>query len=152
MLCNRKWLKELLFYGRKVLLSFHRTYFFASGGIIIATLDKDISEIEQDYLIQVLSEFTIFPKKLLDNIIESENIETIFNSSALSIIEQNPSERFMMFRFLIDMILIDRNISDSEINFLYRTGRDLFSFIDKEIAQLIGEAIQYKFIPKLYKN
>ncbi len=133
-------------------LEVHRAHFMASAGLMMAMADKQITNDEVEFIIDVLSQLEVFPRSFLDSILASEKLHEIFVGSAQEIIKLNPSERFEMFGYMINIALRDREIKPEEIQFLYDVGKDLLGFSQKEIAQQIGNVIQQTFLPKLFKN
>ncbi len=131
-------------------LDAHRTYFIASAGILSASIDKKIGIEELDHIIDVLGNFTMFPKAFIDNLAQAGDVQNVFLQSTGAILKINPGERFNMFAFLIEMVLADKKIAKEEIEFLYTTGKGVFGFQKKETAQMIGEAIRNKFMPRSY--
>jgi len=127
----------------------HRKHFIASGGIIIAGIDKDVSEKELTNITSALANFTVFPKEFLDSIIKSNKVEQIFEQSIVAIIQMNPGERLNMFNYLVDIVLSDNDIFKSEIDLLFTLGNKYFGLSRKEIAQIIAAKIHTSFIPKI---
>ena len=128
-----------------------RKDFIVSAGIIVATLDKDFDDNEVEYIIRILSQFTMFPRKYFDSILKRTDIFKIFTRSLIKIIKKNPIERYDMFEFLVDIALIDRKIKEVEINFLFDVGKKLFNLQRTEIAQIIGKRINRIFLPTIIK-
>ncbi len=127
----------------------HRKNFIASGGIIVARIDKNISEIELINITNALANFTIFPREFLDSVIKSNKVEQIFEQSIVAIIRMNPGERLNMFNYLIDIALSDNDIFKCEIDLLFTLGNKYFGLSRKEIAQIIASKIHTSFIPKI---
>lgn len=127
----------------------HRKHFIAAGGIIIAGIDKDISEIELTNITSALASFTVFPKEFLDSIIKSNKVEQIFEQSIVAIIQMNPGERLNMFNYLIDIALSDNDIFRGEIDLLFTLGSKYFGLSRKEMAQIIAAKIHTSFIPRI---
>lgn len=131
-------------------LDIHRSYFIASGGLIVSGIDDHINFEEVTKIITNLSGFTMFPKKFLDTIVESGKVKDFFTNSIQNILKINPGERYKMLGYLTGIALADREIAEKEIDFLYEVGMKLLSLSKKEIAQVIGNAIQNSFMPKLF--
>ena len=55
----------------------------------------------------------------------------------------------MMLEYMINIIIADSTISDSELNFIFDFGTKL-GFERKEIAQIFATSIQEQFIPNIY--
>lgn len=123
----------------------HIAHFIASAGIIVASCDQEISEEEVQKIVGELSALKIFPRDFLDTIAK-DNIGDIFNNSVSKILEINPGMRETMLSYMVHLILSDKNIADSEIEFLYNFGKSI-NFSEIEIATLIATAIQQNYIP-----
>jgi len=132
-------------------LDVHRAYFIASAGLLVAMADEKIVEEEIDEIISTLAHLEVFPRVFLEKIIDDKNIGEVLVKSASRILSVNPSERIPMFQYMIHVALRDRKIEPAEIKFLYDTGEKIFRFEEKEIAQMIGQAIQESFLPRFYK-
>ncbi|MFH1463244.1 MAG: hypothetical protein ABIO70_02555 [Pseudomonadota bacterium] len=53
-----------------------------------------------------------------------------------------------MFTYLIDVALADRSIQDPAVELIFELGEQVFGFPKKEVAQMLGSAIQHSFIPR----
>ena len=133
-------------------LDLHRMHFMASAGLVAASVDEEIHDREINVVISVLGGTTIFPEAFLQQISDAENLSEIFVGSITAILEKNPSERYAMFNYILDVIMADRRLADQEIEFLFDTGEKLFQFPRAEVAQLVGQAIQARFVPMLVAN
>ncbi len=127
----------------------HRKHFIAAGGIIVAGIDKEISEKELTNITSALASFTVFPKEFLDSVIKSNKVEQIFEQSIVAIIQMNPGERLNMFNYLIDIALSDNEIFRGEIDLLFTLGGKYFGLSRKEMAQIIAAKIHTSFIPRI---
>jgi uncharacterized tellurite resistance protein B-like protein len=128
----------------------HRKHFIAAAGILIAVIDGDMNEREFEAILKQLSEFTIFPAGFLQEVMESGRVQEIMENSAKALLALNPGDRFPMFEMLMNIVIADKDITREEIGFLYNHGATLFGFSRKEIAQMLADGIQKKFLPKIY--
>ncbi len=144
-------LTSLLLVIRNSELDKHRSMFIASAGIIMASIDDQVSEKEYEMVIRTLSQYLIFPKGIIDDIAKNGDPQKTFIDSTGEIMKYNPAERDTLFDFLINVGIADNQIFKSEIDFLYEAGEKLFGFTKKEIAQKIGIIVRGNFIPKLYQ-
>jgi len=129
----------------------HRKGFIASGGIMMATIDGDMSLREIEKILLALANYNVkFPLKYFSEIceIDQDDIMTLFNDSISYILERNPFERYDMFNFLMDIVICDRTINEKEMEFLFNIGTNVFGLAQKEIAQAFGAAIRSSFRPK----
>ena len=130
-------------------LNFHRTCFIASAGLIVAGIDKAIEPDEYNAIIDELSAFTVFPKQTLKEMIDENKMELFFENSVKALLDINPGEKNMMMEYMINIIIADSTISDSELDFIFGFGEKL-GFERKEIAQIFASSIQEQFIPNIY--
>ena len=130
-------------------MNYHRTCFIASAGLIVAGIDKAIEPEEYKAIIEELSEFTVFPKQTLSQMIDENKIELFFENSVKALLQLNPGEKDMMLEYMINIIIADSTILDSELNFIFDFGVKL-GFERKEIAQIFATSIQEKFMPNIY--
>ncbi|MBM4355246.1 MAG: hypothetical protein FJ109_15920 [Deltaproteobacteria bacterium] len=126
----------------------HRAFFMASGGLIMAGADGELSEDEAERILLTLASTTHFPQAFLGHVHNSGKVEKIFTGSASAILSVNPGERSAMFSYLIDVVLADRRLNDKEIDLLFDLGDKVFSFSRKEVAQALAARIQHSFIPR----
>ncbi|MCX6305386.1 MAG: M48 family metallopeptidase [Bacteroidetes bacterium] len=129
---------------------YHRKYFIAAAGMVMAGVDGEMNEYELEAILKQLSGFTIFPAGLLREISESGKVQEVMDRSARMLLELNPGDRYPMFDMLMNIVIADKDISRDEIAFLYNYGATVFGFSRKEIAQLLANGIQQKFLPKIY--
>ena len=130
-------------------LNYHRTCFIASAGLIVAGIDKAIEPDEYNAIVDELSAFTVFPKQTLKEMVDENKIDLFFENSVNALLEINPGEKNMMLEYMINIIIADSTILDSELNFVFDFGVKL-GFERKEIAQIFATSIQEKFMPNIY--
>ncbi len=131
-------------------LDVHRRHFVATGGLIVSGADQQVSLEELNEIVDVLSQYTVFPKQILDEIYATGKVMEIFETSVQAILNQNPSERYAMFEYLVGIALADKEFGKDEVDLLYQLGEKNFGLTPKEIAQRIGFVIQQRFIPRLF--
>jgi hypothetical protein len=131
-------------------MDYHRKYFIATSGLIMATQDENFSEEEHNLILQVLANYTVFPKSFLVNIMQSGKVGEIFEQSVNTILSRNPGERFEMMDYIIGLALSDNQIMKPEVDFIYALGEKKFGLTRREIAQRMAQIIQGRFMPDLY--
>ena len=148
----------------KILQRFHqvggeldndRMHFMMSAGLIMANMDGEISKDELNCIISYISPYHLFPRYMLNNIIESgpEKINDIFNTSVNRLLDSESNrdsledEANNMISFLIEIAVTDSRIREKELNFLYDIGKKLFEFSKEKVATMIAEKIAYQFTP-----
>jgi len=147
---NMEELTKLLLVISNSELDQHRSLFIASAGLVMAAVDKQMKKEEYEIIIQQLANFLIFPKQLLQEIMDQKTPDKLFVQSATTIMQYNPGERDPMFEFLVGVAMSDNELFDKEIDFLFEVGASLFKFSAKEIAQKISYVVRGNFIPNLY--
>jgi hypothetical protein len=147
---NMEELTNLLLVIRNSELDQHRSMFIASAGLVMAGIDDQLTKEEYDAIIQRLANYLIFPRQLLQGIMEEKSQDSVFTQSASTIMQYNPAERDPMFEFLISVALSDNQLFTKEIDFLYETGANLFNYSKKEIAQKISYVVRGNFLPRMY--
>ncbi|MBN1364744.1 MAG: M48 family metalloprotease [Syntrophaceae bacterium] len=132
-------------------LYIHRMHFIASAGFLMASIDEHVTDSELEKLMVILGSFTMFPRKFLEHIANSGKIMEIFCGAVAAILEKNPGEKDLLFGWLIEMAMIDKDLDQNEIKLLYKIGQDILGFRKIELAQMIAKGIQKSFMPKLYR-
>lgn len=123
----------------------HLATFIASAGLIVANADGDVNKDEIEQIIQSLAGIKIFPRKFLETITEGD-VVSIFNESVSKILEINPGMRDNLLKYMIRIVLSDKNISDEEIELIYTFGNNI-GLSEMEIATAIAEDIQQNYVP-----
>ena len=121
--------------------------FIATAGLMVSSIDGEVTEKEMEHIIQSLSNLQIFPKLFLDSILESD-VEALFKQSAESILSQDPSLRSPMLAYIISLVITDKDISPQEITFIYSFGEGL-GLSHKEISVMFASLIQEQYTPSL---
>lgn len=127
-----------------------RQQFIATGGILMSSIDKEMSSEEYDSILDTLCNFTIFPAEYLDSVIKSDKVMELFKEAIIKIMQQNPGERFAMLNMLISIARSDHKLKPEEISLIFDLGTGMMGMSRKEVAQLITENIQQYFEPDLY--
>lgn len=131
-------------------IDYHRKYFIAAGGLIVANADGKINQEEYDNILRILSNLSVFPVSFLDFIIKGKETENIFIQSMQKIMSLNPSERRPMLEYLISIAMADHELLLKEISFIFEIGQQKMGFSRKEVAQIIADNVHQSFTPKLY--
>lgn len=126
-----------------------RRRFLAAAGLMVAGIDESVAPDEVDAILEPLAGFTHFPAQYFRHVLEDRDVLKVFHESAEVILSSNPGERFPMFRFMVAVALADRHIDQREVELLFDVGETTFGFQRKEIAQILAEALQSEFIPRI---
>jgi Zn-dependent peptidase ImmA (M78 family) len=144
-------LERFFFMGND--MDIHRMRFIASAGLIMAQIDKLISEDEIEAILDTLANYLLFPKQFLDEMISSSKVNEVFNDSIGNLLDPKKNrgsieqESEMMFSYLISIAVSDNDITKHEIDFLYKIGSELFGFTREKIAYMIASVIANNFEP-----
>ena len=130
-------------------LDLHRAHFIATAGILMSGADKEMNLREVESIINVLAQFTIFPKDFFDHILSSGEVSQLFQQAVTNILQRNPGERYSMLEYLIGMALSDNQIYSAELDLVFHIGENVFGMTRKEVAQIIGAVIQKTFVPRI---
>lgn len=123
----------------------HMATFIASAGLIVANADGDVNKDEIEQIIQSLAGIKIFPRKFLETIADGD-VASIFNESVSKILEINPGMRDSLLKYMIRIVLSDKNITEEEIELIYTFGSNI-GLSEMEIATAIAEDIQQSYVP-----
>ena len=123
--------------------------FVATAGLIVASSDGEISQEEVDVIINNLAETRMFPNAFLEEISKQENVSDIFVQSIETIFKENPMLREPMFDYIINLVIADKRVDTKEIELLYELGDHFFSYSRKEVAAMLAESVQSRFLPDL---
>lgn len=123
----------------------HMATFIASAGLIVANADGDVNKDEIEQIITSLAGIKIFPRKFLETIADGD-VASIFNESVSKILEINPGMRDSLLKYMIRIVLSDKNITDEEIELIYTFGSNI-GLSEMEIATAIAEDIQQSYVP-----
>ena len=126
-----------------------RRRFIAAAGLMVAGVDDSIGPDEMDAILEPLANFTHYPAEYFRHVLEDRDVLRVFHESATEILDANPGERFAMFGYMVSVALADRRIDRQEVEMLFEVGEGLFGFQRKEIAQILAEALQQEFVPRL---
>jgi uncharacterized tellurite resistance protein B-like protein len=126
-----------------------RRRFIAAAGLMVAGVDDSIGPDEMDAILEPLANFTHYPAEYFRHVLEDRDVLRVFHESATDILDANPGERFAMFGYMVSVALADRRIDRQEVEMLFEVGEGLFGFQRKEIAQILAEALQQEFVPRL---
>ena len=121
--------------------------FIASAGLIVANADGNITDKEVDTIINALAEFDIFPKRFLD-MIAASNVPELFSASVNNILDRDPGMKEELLRYVISLIMSDKEFNKNEIDLVYTFGKDI-GYSEKEISLLFAEIIQQRYMPSL---
>lgn len=127
-------------------VDYYLSRFVATAGLIVASSDEEIGEDEINTIINNLADTQMFPAAFLEQI-SKDNVTDIFTEAITKVLEDEPALREGMFRYMIDIVMSDRRISKKEIDLIYQLGNDCFGYGRKEVAQMLAEMIQAKYVP-----
>ncbi len=132
-------------------LDYYRMYFIASGGLLVAMSDEELSREEMEKILYMLGGTSMFPRQLVNELMEGgvEKITEIFQKSISGILELNPADKYSMLDYLISVVISDQQIKDEEIEMINTIGSDYLGLSKKEIAQGLAASLQRAFVPDI---
>ncbi|MCQ2332373.1 MAG: M48 family metallopeptidase [Paludibacteraceae bacterium] len=133
-------------------VDYYISRFVATSGLIVAMQDEEMSKEELDMILDNLAETQIFPMEFLKEMNETDKVPEIFAESIGKIFEEEPHLREGMFRYLIGLVIADKRLDKREIELLYQLGDNYFAYSKKEVAIMMAEMVQAKFVPNIYNN
>jgi len=116
-------------------------WFVGSAGLIMAHADGEMTQDEQENILNHMSEFYMFPLDILKQI-TPENCSDIFNKSLQKLAELLPDSRADLFSYLINIMVTDYKFKQAEIDLLFNIGKNAFGFSDEEIVRLMADGIR----------
>ncbi|MBR3302769.1 MAG: M48 family metalloprotease [Bacteroidales bacterium] len=123
--------------------------FIATAGLIVSSIDGQITKEEIEHVVQMLAGLQVFPKRFLDSIAaQNDKVPELFHQSVENILKINPGMRESLLYYVLGMVLSDKEIGEKEVKFVYDFGNDL-GLSNKEISTQFAEVIQRKFVPSL---
>lgn len=139
---------EILLKVRNTELDSNMAKFIATAGLIIANCDETISENEIDLIFSELSVLEIFPKTYLEDIAQTDVVET-FKESIKKLLELSPETREAMLRYLISIALADKDINVKEVELIFNIAAGELGYSPMETAQIFSQMIQIDFTPSM---
>ena len=116
-------------------------WFVGSAGLIMAHADGEMTQDEQENILNHMSEFYMFPLDILKQI-TPENCSDIFNKSLQKLAELIPESRADLFSYLITIMVTDYKFKQAEIELLFNIGKNAFGFSDEDIVRLMADGIR----------
>jgi len=123
--------------------------FMATGGLIMSGCDEAMAEEEYEKIVSYISRFTLYPRKYLDKMIKSKNVQDMFMKSVVNILKENPSERDSLMEYLLDIVLADNDINQAELKVLVDIGVKIMGYSEKEVSQFIAGGLYSMYTPKV---
>jgi len=117
----------------------HRLLLIATGGFLLAGIDEEITPDEEEKILTYLSNYTIYPrfylKSLLQKVKAHDDIIALFMGSIKKLMEIDPSEKELIFNYLCEVALADRQLTQTEIDFIMNIAINLLGFHEIETSR-----------------
>lgn len=137
---------DILMKIRSTDIDYYAALFIATSGLIVASSDEDINDDEVEAILQNLSAYQMFPKIYLEKISKG-NVGELFAEAVGKIMEDDPGQREGMFRYIISIVMADKEFKPKEVEIVYEIGQNVFGYTPKEISLHFAEMIQVGFVP-----
>ena len=122
--------------------------FVAAGGLLISSLDGEISGPELDRLCSKLSSYYMFPLSVLSQLMDdADRLQETFENAIQKIIERDASYKLSLIGYLAGFLASDEHISIQEVNFVMNCGTELLSLSEEEVIEVIAETLKDDFKP-----
>ncbi len=120
--------------------------FLAVAGWMLMMADKEASEEEYNYLINILSQYLYWPFDYLDKLFEDDPEETLKRSSEF-IVKNYPRRARHLFVDLIPIITRDRKLIDREVDILLKIGVENLKIPLHEAVDMLLSGIRNLYAP-----
>lgn len=121
--------------------------FVAAAGILVSQIDGKCDKNEEEYIIEELAQFTLFPYKVLKKV-EKGDVDKIFEDSFNKILQLATTEDGITpLNYVLNIVVADRNLDEREIAAVYDLGRRM-GMSDYQISMEIAEKLREKFLPR----
>lgn len=127
------------------------TLFFATAGLIVSSVDGKFDPSERESIIRQLASTNMYPLSVLEDVesLPVEKLNEVFNFSINSILKYDPNLRTELLAYMIQLAIVDKELHEKEINFIYGLGRNMDLTI-KEISRIFADMIQRSYVPSLH--
>ena len=156
---NAKNKQELVEETHKVLSILHKVnvsesskkflIFYATAGLMIASIDGHVSEAEKKAVLKKLMEYHMFPQDIMD-IIQKGNVEQMFYVS-INLINQNPepfsNDAYNAVKYMLKVAIMDQCINEKELDFIKGIAMEQFGISEQLFAHIYVEAMKAYFNP-----
>lgn len=122
--------------------------FMATGGLIMANADGQITQQEHELIINQMSSYYMFPMDILQGI-TSENCSDLFNQSVHNILEADPNNAGTLFLYLINVLVSDHKLDQKELDLLFKIGEEALHLDGQQMVELLATGLRRSFIPSI---
>lgn len=119
--------------------------FIAAAGLVVAHEDDKFDRVEQEFILQKLGSFCLFPHKELKRVEKGDAVQ-ILCDAANKILNLAPQMRAALMRYFIDVAFADNELTESELKIINYVG-GLLHYSEEEVAQALGQKIREDFVP-----
>lgn len=120
--------------------------FIASAGVFVSQMDGKRGKEEEDFILEELASFCLFPHKELKRVEKCDVVNTL-NESIDKILKMAPQMRSKLLRYFIDVAFADSELDEKELSLIFDFGEKL-GFPDSEVAVALGMKIREDFSPR----
>lgn len=122
--------------------------FMAAGGLLISSIDGEISNQELNRICAVLSGYFMFPISIINQLMEDEeHLQETFEDSIQRILEIDASYKLPLIRYLAGFLVSDESICKDEIDFVIDCGTRLLGLSEEEVLEVIAQTLKADFVP-----
>lgn len=121
-------------------------YFIASAGLLIANADGNISKEEQEFILQKISEFDLFPQSVLEEVAEG-NVGEFFGKSVEKILSLDPDMKPALMEFILDQVMSDNKLGADEVNLAIKLCVEALGYTAEEAMAAFAMRVRAVFRP-----
>ena len=118
--------------------------FIAAAGLFISQMDGKREKMEEEYIIEKLAAFSLYPYRDLKRVEKGDVVKTL-NLAIADILEMAPEMREKLLNYFIDVAFADGVLDEKEMSLIYDFGKKL-GYPESEIAKSLGVKIRKDFI------
>ena len=123
-------------------------FFYVAAGVLIGTIDHELSEDQKWKIIYYLGAGSLFPVELFNHIREQYDLESLYHNTIRLLLAKDINNKEHMLNYLLDIAFSDGYFSVNELHFIYRFGHEV-GWNDKQIAKIIEASFRDYFSPNL---
>lgn len=120
----------------------------AAAGILMATVDGELSDKELAVIYEYMGADCFCPEQVLDEFKDTDWQKLLDESIPQILTTFGLTGRERMFRYALKVMLADGSVTSEEIDFAYELG-DKLQLSNAETTDLITEAMRSDYLPKI---
>jgi tellurite resistance protein len=125
----------------------------AAGGLIMASVDHELKDDEKEQILNMISNYTAYPQKFLDHILEKYSDNTRLTKATQdaidALLEKDPTVKDPIFHYFCQIAMSDRELNQKEVDLLMKIGTKWLGLHKLEVCRLFVNSLHMEqFQPK----